>query len=158
VKRRDTDSCGKWLNDPKHRQMPSAAGGLYATALDMVIFGQMLLQKGAYNGRHLFSSRSVELMTTNQIPGIKAFWKGQDFPEGSWSYGWNMKGNKLDDSGCYRSSLAFCHGGAGGVYLFADPAYDLVAAYFSVDVEHPELGMHCNKDLFANLIVAAVDD
>lgn len=158
IKRKDTDPNGEWLNNPECLKRPSAAAGMYATALDMAVFSQTLLNKGRYNGQQIFSPRCVELMTRDQIPGIKAFWKGQVFPWGSWSYGWNVRGLKTDDAGCYRSAEAFSHGGAGGVFLLVDPVYDLTAAYFAVDVEHPVKGLNYNKNLFTNLVIAAVMD
>ena len=50
----------------------SGGGGLVSTALDYAVFMQMLLNKGTYNGKHILSQRSIELMTMNQItqPGF----------------------------------------------------------------------------------------
>ena len=43
-------------------------GRLYSTATDYMIFSQMLLNKGEYNGIRLLGSKTVELMTKNHIP------------------------------------------------------------------------------------------
>ena len=42
-------------------------GGLVSTATDYMIFAQMLLNKGEYNGVRLLGSKTVDLMTTNHI-------------------------------------------------------------------------------------------
>jgi CubicO group peptidase (beta-lactamase class C family) len=45
----------------------SGGGGLFSTATDYMIFTQMLLNKGEYNGVRLLGSKTVELMTKNHI-------------------------------------------------------------------------------------------
>ena len=46
----------------------SGGGGLVSTATDYMIFSQMLLNKGEYNGIRLLSIKTVEFMTQNHIP------------------------------------------------------------------------------------------
>jgi CubicO group peptidase (beta-lactamase class C family) len=48
----------------------SGAGGLVGTARDYARFEQMLLNGGTLDGRRILSKRSVELMRTDQIPGL----------------------------------------------------------------------------------------
>jgi CubicO group peptidase (beta-lactamase class C family) len=48
----------------------SGNGGLYSTAADYMIFSQMLLNKGVYDGVRILESRTVDLMTTDQISGV----------------------------------------------------------------------------------------
>ena len=45
----------------------SGGAGLSSTTKDYATFLQMLLNKGEYNGKRLLSSRTVELITSNQI-------------------------------------------------------------------------------------------
>ena len=45
----------------------AGGAGLSSTTKDYAIFLQMLLNKGEYNGKKLLSSRTVELITSNQI-------------------------------------------------------------------------------------------
>jgi len=45
----------------------SGGGGLVSTATDYMIFAQMMLNKGEYNGIRLLGSKTVELMTRNNI-------------------------------------------------------------------------------------------
>ena len=154
MRRKDTDPRRDWFSKPEWLKCPSAPGGAFSNINDMAVFGQMLLNKGVYNNKRILSTRAVELMTQNQIPGIKARYQGQTFNEGSWSYGWNIKGNKIDDAGYYRSSKAFCHAGLGGVFLLVDPTYELVFANFNLYIENS----FRTKCLFTNLVISAIEE
>ena len=46
----------------------SGGGGLVSTASDYMIFAQMLLNKGEFNGLRLLGSKTVDFMTKNHIP------------------------------------------------------------------------------------------
>ena len=60
----------------------SGGGGLVSTVDDMLAFGQMMLNNGAYGRERILSRPSVELMTTDQItpeqkaasPFFEHFW------------------------------------------------------------------------------------
>jgi CubicO group peptidase (beta-lactamase class C family) len=140
----------------------SAAGGVTSTALDMATFGQMFLNRGAYGGVQVLSSATVTEMTRNQIPGIgTTFFDGMYYPEASWGYGWGIHGNgkwKYFD-GSLHSPRAFNHSGAGGVYLWVDPVYEIVGVYFSVlaHIIPPNDPKWCT-DLFVNAVTAAALD
>jgi len=51
------------------RTFYSGGGGLVATAQDYLNFLQMLLNKGNFKGHQLLSPKTVDLMTTNHLPG-----------------------------------------------------------------------------------------
>ncbi len=55
-----------YLRQPK---LPSGGGGLISTASDYLRFAQMLLNKGELDGARVLSRRTVELMTSNHLPG-----------------------------------------------------------------------------------------
>jgi CubicO group peptidase (beta-lactamase class C family) len=98
-------------------------------------------------------------MTRNHIPGIPAEIIGEFFPEASWGLGWDVQGNKkgMYFDGTLKSPAAFGHGGAGGVYMWVDPAYDLVGVYFSVALELIDIVRPIwTADLFQNAMTAAV--
>jgi len=99
-------------------------------------------------------------MTRNQIPGISAQHRGEFFPEASWGFGWGIHGNKkaLQD-GSLHSPQAFDHYGAGGVFCWVDPVYELVGGYFSVALERLDetRSKECHY-LFMNAVTAAVVD
>jgi CubicO group peptidase (beta-lactamase class C family) len=45
----------------------SGGAGLSSTAFDYAVFMQMLLNGGVYNGKRILSTRTVEMMTSNQL-------------------------------------------------------------------------------------------
>jgi len=62
------DDPGKspWFAPPK---LESGGGGLLGTAEDYLRFCRMLLGKGELDGTRLLSPKTVELMTSNHLPG-----------------------------------------------------------------------------------------
>ena len=151
---------GPGLGTREHQELPLASGGVYSTAMDMAIFGQMFLNRGSYGEVSILSPAAVAEMTRNQIPGISAQFRGEFFPEASWGFGWGIHGNKraLQD-GSLHSPQAFDHHGAGGVYFWVDPVYEIVGVYFSVTLElTDDLRPKECYDLFTNAVTAAVVD
>ncbi len=85
-------------------------GGLYCTAIDLARFGQMLLNKGKYNGYQLYSEQSFEKMLPKKL----------SVSDHSWGIGTTqMEGNGL-------SETAFGHGSASGTVFRIDPKNDLI--------------------------------
>jgi CubicO group peptidase (beta-lactamase class C family) len=132
----------------------------WSTAMDMAIFCQTFLNKGAYGNARILSPVAALAMTSNQIPGIRATWLDEEFPEASWGFGWSVHGNKTGWCGGLYSPEAFEHWGAGGTYVWADPVYDLVGVFFTVsripvsegrNYRHP-----WRNDLFTDAATAAV--
>ncbi len=85
-------------------------GGLYCTAIDLARFGQMLLNKGSYNGIQFFSPETFAKMLPVQLT------------EGNrkWGVGTTaMGGNGL-------SVETFGHGAASGSIFRIDPKNDLI--------------------------------
>jgi CubicO group peptidase (beta-lactamase class C family) len=149
------NSGGPGLETRELQELPLAGSGVYSTAMDMAIFGQMFLNRGSYGEVSILSPAAVAEMTRNQIPGIGAQYLGEFFPEASWGFGWGIHGNKraLRD-GSLHSPQAFDLTGAGGVYLWVDPVYEIVGVYFRVALEQSK---PC-RDLFMNAVTAAVVD
>jgi CubicO group peptidase (beta-lactamase class C family) len=170
VVRRSADGPFSWYGTRECQELPGAAGGAFSTAMDMAIFGQMFLNRGAYGDTRILSPASVAEMTRNQIPGISSRYGEEFFPEASWGLGWSICGNKksVGYGETLQSPQAFSHGGAGGVFLWVDPAYEIVGVYFSVlsyggipvGVSVPEelAGLMGREDLFINAVTAAVVD
>lgn len=148
------------LDSREWEELPSGAGGVYSTALDMARFGQMFLNRGRYGERRFLSPSAVEMMTTNQIPGISAIFNNEFFPEAGWGFGWEVRSNKQAMyEGTLCSPLTFSHGGGGGVYLWVDPVNELVGVYFSVVLRTTATGQQAwPVDLFMNAVTAAVSD
>jgi CubicO group peptidase (beta-lactamase class C family) len=173
IKRSNDAPYGVWLNSQGLQERPSAAAGAFSTAKDMAIFGQMFLNRGIYGDARILSTASVAEMTRNQIPGVGAQYGNQFFPEASWGLGWSIRGIKksIGYGETLQSSRAFSHGGAGGVFLWVDPAYEIVGVYFSVtspggipkgvDIKSPFFGdaeLMGRVDMLINAVTAAVMD
>jgi CubicO group peptidase (beta-lactamase class C family) len=104
----------------------SGAGGLVSTVDDLLIFAQMMLSNGTYQGERILSRPSIELMTTDQItPEQKA--RSPFFP-GFWdNYGWGF-GVAINTR---RSDLSATPGrygwdGGWGTSWYVDPTDGLV--------------------------------
>jgi CubicO group peptidase (beta-lactamase class C family) len=148
------------LGTQENQQLPLASGGVYSTAMDMAIFGQMFLNRGSYGEVSILSPAAVAEMTRNQIPGIGAQYAGEFFPEASWGFGWSIHGNKRAPQwGSLYSPQAFDHNGAGGTYVWVDPVYEIVGVYFQVTLERiDDIREKLCRDLFMNAVMAAVVD
>ncbi len=150
------------FNTADVQERPSPAGGAYSTAMDMAIFGQMMLNKGRYGEQRIISPVTVAAMTRNQIPGIEAHLFEERFPEAGWGLGWSInleyKGQTYGEA--LLSPTSYSHGGAGGVFLWIDPVREIVGVFFSVAMENKESDVPSmpvwNVDLFMNMVSASI--
>jgi len=149
------------------QENPSASSGVYSTALDMAVLGQMFLNQGCYGEARILSPVTVAAMTRNQIPGINARYLEYIFPEASWGLGWSInaefKGEVYGEA--LLSSSSYLHTGGTGALLWIDPLWDIVGVYFSgllntLEVVSPTIGERKNwcADLFMNMVTASSDD
>ena len=60
------------VTDPPWREFWSGGGGLYSTGRDYLVFLQMLLHQGRFNGAQLLRPETIALMGQNQIGDINA--------------------------------------------------------------------------------------
>jgi CubicO group peptidase (beta-lactamase class C family) len=143
------------------QETPYAGAGLFTTPLDMTIFGQAMLNRGRYGDARILSAASVEAMTRDQVPGLRARIVGKDLARASCGYGflvvsptkWKYYDGSLQPLG------TFGHPGAAGQMFWVDPENELVGAYFEVATRvTPDWEFLWNFDLFQNAITAAVDD
>ncbi|MCM4168781.1 hypothetical protein KCTC52924_02473 [Arenibacter antarcticus] len=123
------DKGGKLINSPN--QLPiegntiyGGTHGLFSTAEDYMKFCQMLLNKGEYNGKHLLSPKTVEIMTMNQVGDLYQA-PGQGF-----GLGFGIT-NNLADSKSLGSVGQYYWSGAYCTYFFIDPKEDLVVILMS---------------------------
>lgn len=106
-------------------KLPSTAGGLYSTLKDLFIFGQMVLQKGTYNGVKILSRKAIEYMTKNHLgKNTPGYCWGVDHKEYTHGIGFNLNLSEL------LSPSTVNHEGAGRSMLYMDPEEDLVIAAF----------------------------
>lgn len=106
--------------------MPSrAGGGLFSTLEDLKRLGQMLLNKGTYNGNILLGRKTVEAMTSKQLgAGVPAFMWGAQLKSFNYGIGMHIERDTLLSPG------SFSHEGAGRSALYMDPVENFLAAYF----------------------------
>jgi CubicO group peptidase (beta-lactamase class C family) len=147
------------FNKIEQRNSVSPAGGVWSTAMDMAIFGQMYLNKGSYGDQRILSPASIAAMTRNQIPGISGQFFDEFFDEASWGLGWGVNLQTKDEP--LLSPSAILHGGAGGVHFWVDPEFEIVGVYFSVLVT-PQNGDPSSEplmyaDLFMNMVTTAIE-
>ncbi len=106
----------------------SGHAGLFASANDLAILYQMLLNKGSYGGLQYFKPETVELFTANQS---KVSRRGLGFDR------WDP-----DSKSGYPSKLAspqtYGHTGYTGTCVWVDPKYNLVYIFLSNRV-HPDV-------------------
>jgi CubicO group peptidase (beta-lactamase class C family) len=155
---RRPDPEDPWRDAIETERIVQGSGRLWATAMDLAIFCQMFLNRGAYGDAQILSPASVAEMTRNQIPGIRSTFLTEVFPEASWGLGWSIHGNKTGLCGALYSPEAFEHWGAGGAYVWVDPVYDLVGIYLAVAPNpHTDEGKAMwRNNIFTDAVTAAV--
>jgi CubicO group peptidase (beta-lactamase class C family) len=113
--------AGVGLNRKGVAKYPAPEGGLYSTAGDLARFYQMMLNKGALDGKRILSQAGVQLMTTVQTGDLTA-----GFAPGI-GYGLGFAIVRNTDGVFRMSSIgSFGHGGAYRTYTYADPGKDMV--------------------------------
>jgi len=101
----------------------SGGGGLFSTAGDYMIFSQMLLNGGEYNGVRLLKKETVEAMTRNHIKDEILHSAEWDLPGMGFGLGFAVK---MDQSGSPASIGSYEWSGAFNTFFWIDPAEQLV--------------------------------
>ncbi len=117
----ERDGEGGWVpgwtpGDEPQVPFVRASGGMISTAEDYVIFCQMFLNGGVYDGRRYLSEESVALMTSPKIRTNP----GSDGPPSYYGYGWSVSADGV-----------FAHGGSDGTNAFVDPDNGLIVLAFT---------------------------
>ncbi len=128
---------GRWLvgevHDPRAALLGGVAGhaGLFASADDVAVYAQMLLNGGAYRGRQVLSPLTVRLMTEpHPVPERK---KG-----GLRSCGWDVYTRFSSNRGeLFRAGEGFGHTGFTGTSLWVHPPSQTAVIVLSNRV-HPD--------------------
>jgi len=129
----------------------SGAGGLSSTAADYFRFGQMLLNRGALDGKQLLSPRSVVIYSSNQVGDM---FEGQSGRPKGMGFGFTVE--VVQDSiaaGTYRSDGSFGWDGAFGTHFWVDPEQQLVA----VLMIQTSVGRQIHRDFETAVMQAIVD-
>ena len=117
-----------WIKRRNEEGIPLAyapGGALLSTAVDLSIYGQMLLNKGTYKGVRILSRKSVEAMTKNWLSkDVKTYCWGAKGKTVEFGLGFDLnKGNTLAHDG-------FSHEGVGRCGMILDPNSQLAFIYF----------------------------
>jgi uncharacterized protein YbbC (DUF1343 family)/CubicO group peptidase (beta-lactamase class C family) len=112
---------GRWLvgevHDPRAALLGGVAGhaGLFASADDLAVYAQMLLNRGEYAGRRILKPQTVRLMTE---PHAVAEGKGQ----GLRSHGWDVRTRFSSNRGeLFPAGGSFGHTGFTGTSIWVHP-------------------------------------
>jgi len=111
----------------------SGNGGLFSTVSDYMIFSQMLINKGVYNGKRLLKSKTVDLMTSNQISNVimpndnffGPMLSGMGYGLGFAVLIDNNQTNGIGSNGSYWWA------GTANTYFYIDPKKDLILIFMT---------------------------
>ncbi len=121
---------------------PSAAAGLRLRPRDLAKIGQLVLQRGAWNGKQLVSALWIDAATTPQINGFQLFFYGYQF----------WLGRSLVNRHEVRWASAV---GLGGQRIFIVPELDLVMV-LNAGLYQSDLQGTLPTDILNRFVLAAV--
>ncbi|MFC0518828.1 serine hydrolase domain-containing protein [Mucilaginibacter angelicae] len=112
-----------YVHDPTSALLGGVAGhaGLFASANDVAILYQMVLNKGSYGGAQYFKPEVVDLFTSKQSPVSR---RGLGFDR------WDPIADRHYPSKL-ASDQAYGHTGFTGTCIWVDPKYNLVYVFLS---------------------------
>jgi beta-lactamase class C len=129
----DTNHTGsdvETYNSAYWRGLAIPWGGLFGSARDLARFAGSFLPAGP----RLLAAPTVSQMTSDQARGVSGGVQSMrvTWHPAFWGLGWEVKGDKRRHwTGELTSPRTFCHFGAAGTLLWADPAYDVSLALFA---------------------------
>ena len=115
----------------------SGGGGLVSTAADYHRFTQMLLRGGELDGERILGPRTVELMTSNHLPGhvdLEAYGRPLFAEMPFHGYGFGLGFSVLEDpvkAKTLASPGEYAWGGAASTAFWVDPDEDLTVAFYT---------------------------
>ena len=124
----------QWLrgevHDPTAYRMDGVAGhaGLFSTAADLAIYGQMILNGGQYRGVRILSPATVAEMTRPRLVSDQGWTRG---------LGWDINTSFSTNRGDLFPLGSFGHTGFTGTSIWIDPASETVEIFLSNRV-HPD--------------------
>lgn len=116
------------VHDPRARALGGVAGhaGVFSTAQDLAVYGQMLLGRGRYADVRVLDEDIVARMT-----------KGYPASSGLRGLGWDVRSGYSTNRGAAFTPRAFGHGGFTGTTFWVDPGLDLNVIFLSSRL-HPD--------------------
>jgi uncharacterized protein YbbC (DUF1343 family)/CubicO group peptidase (beta-lactamase class C family) len=128
TEKRDDEWIKGEVHDPRAYAMDGVAGhaGLFSTAQDMAIFGQMMLQKGRYADAQVLSEATFEEMI-----------RPRDVAGSRRALGWDNRTGYSRNRGELMSDQAIGHGGFTGTAMWIDPTLNLYVIFLGNRL-HPD--------------------
>ena len=120
----------------------SGGGGLISTAMDYMIFCEMMRRGGSYNGARILGPKTVQYMTTNHLTdevrnnGASEYPAMHLYPGHSFGLGFSV----ITDAGqaqVVSSNGAYSWGGLANTKFWIDPEEDLVAILMTQFIGSP---------------------
>jgi len=142
-------SQGQYVDGP--RRSLSGGAGLLSTAADYATFLQMMLNGGEFNGTHVLSPKTVELMTSSHIGELKPGYGGK-------GTGFGLGFSVVLDVGFRGIPGSYGEYGWGGAYhstYWVDPEEQLVVVYMAQLI--PARGLDDHGKLRALVYQSIVD-
>jgi CubicO group peptidase (beta-lactamase class C family) len=113
----------------------SGGGGLVSSINDYLRFAQMMLNEGSLDGHRLLSRKTVELMTSNHLPGDMAAMGQPRFSESSYEgIGFGLGFSVMLDPAVAQvigSPGEFAWGGAASTAFWIDPQENQAVVFFT---------------------------
>ncbi|WP_109301251.1 serine hydrolase [Aquimarina sp. AU474] len=100
----------------------NAGGGLVSTTYDYLRFCGMLLNKGQYNNIQILKPKTIDLMLTDHLEGVRKYHERIRLPRGEAGFGlgFAIRGNSID-----ALQQVYGWGGAAGTYFKIDLEHEL---------------------------------
>ena len=120
------DPEGRGFFDANH--VESGGGGLVSTMHDYARFCQMLLNKGALDGKRVLKPESVALMAQNQIGALRLFSDGTRPTSGAAGTGFGLDFAVVTDPAAANTKQgegSYYWSGLAGTWFWIDPKNDL---------------------------------
>jgi len=140
------------FNDPrKHSRFQSGGGGMVSTASDYARFLQMMLNGGILDGHRYLGPQTVRFMTSDQLGSVKP---GPLYlPGPGYHFGLGVAVRVDAGVATFPGSVGDWYwGGAGGTYMWVDPAQDMVVVFM---MQSPRQRLHY-RGVIRDLVNAAI--
>ena len=140
------------FSDPRHPvRMLSGGGGMVSTARDYARFMQAMLAGGTLDGQRVIGTATERMMTADSLGTVKP---GPYYLPGA-GYGFGLGVAVRTQTGIapYPGDTGdWFWGGAGGTYMWADPARDMAVVFM---MQSPKQRLHC-RSLLRDMVEAGL--
>ena len=142
------------FSDPRHPvRMQSGGGGMVSTARDYARFMQAMLAGGTLDGQRVIGPATERYMTSEQLGAVKP---GPYYlPGPGYGFGLGVAVRQAAGVAPFPGAAGDWYwGGAGGTYMWADPARDLTVVFM---MQSPKQRVHY-RSLLRDLVNGALMD